>query len=270
MGSEMCIRDSAGRMLHWANEPATTAPSPRDALVIHAPGLIPSPPASPDALMTVTEPPAESPRPQSGAKSAPGSGRGKRRQIVVLGDAGAARSAVVERIGRMARKHGVDILVHEGIPKGCDALDAFHSQIDAALVVWDAALAEGRDQVQRHLSSLRPLRSGVARSFSLERLSEALLPDMPPPEEAAALGQPQQQHAALPSAPGKPAPRMRTFLLGERARQGRDEEASAFLKSLESQVNCSTGGEPMPAAVSCLAEAAKAAPHPGKPAWWPF
>jgi hypothetical protein len=151
----------------------------------HAAAAPPPPPASPiRARRACCAAPLPKSRPASSlSKSAPGSGKAGRRQIVVLGDARAARSGVVERIGRMARKHGVELVVHEGIPRGCDALDVLHSQVDAALVVWDAALAEGRDHVHRHLSALRPLRS--ARSFSFDRLSEALLPQMPPPEAAA-------------------------------------------------------------------------------------
>jgi len=170
--------------------PVSTPPAVRSSRKEEAPPPLAAFAASKGANHSLSSPAVvcspgfSSPASPSSVGKRAASGKAPRRQIVVLGDAGAAKSAVVDRIGRLAKKHGVDLVVHEGIPRGCDAIDAFHSQVDAALVVWDAALAEGRDQVQKHFSSLR-LQKNISRSFSLERLSEALLPGMPPPEEAA-------------------------------------------------------------------------------------
>lgn len=203
------------------------------------------------------------------SKSAPGSGKAGRRQIVVLGDARAARSGVVERIGRIARKHGVELVVHEGIPRGCDAIDVLHSQVDAALVVWDAALAEGRDHVQRQLWSLRPLRS--ARSFSLERLSEALLPGMPPPEAAAdALHECRLADAAGQCDDGgddggDAGARMRSQPMQYRGGDRHTSGLDAAEHCVQRRVPDTTDRrQKSPAA------AEGAAGQRGKPAWWPF
>lgn len=75
--------------------------------------------------------------------------------VIVRGESGVGKSSVIDALLRLARKHGIELRVHEGLPDGMNELDAIYSHVDAALLVWEAALAIPLSvYVTRHMQHL--------------------------------------------------------------------------------------------------------------------
>lgn len=106
--------------------------------------------------------------PSRSAEAAMAAARARQPHIIVLGDKQVGKSTVIDTLVKLANAKGVDLRVHEGLPEGCDEMDAFVTQASAVLVVWNAALADTggtlREYVARHVQKYKAAyKSAAAR-----------------------------------------------------------------------------------------------------------
>ena len=90
--------------------------------------------------------------------------------IIVLGDKQVGKSTVIDALVKLAADNDVDLRVHEGLPNGCDEMDAFFTQV-APTRRLEPALASRSHRDLIAISSLarRPLRRALPLSFGTPR-----------------------------------------------------------------------------------------------------